>query len=582
VLLVAANLRTAVAALSPIVSEIGDDIALDSLGIGLLGTLPPLCFSVFGLLAPLLRRRLGLESLLVVSIVAITAGHLLRGASGSFVVLALTSTLTFAGMGVANVTLPPIVKKYFPDRVGLVTSLYATVMTLFALLPPLVAVPVADSLGWRLSVAVWAVFGVLALVPWISLALRDRRRLADVAADDVATADAPAAVLGRAWHSPLAWALAALFGMTAMNVFAVFAWLPGIASDVAGVSPAEAGALVSLYAAVGVPVSLVVPVLATRMRSVAPLIWVGAASYVVGYAGLLLAPGAAIWLWVGIAGLGPLLFPLALVLINLRTRTSEGSIALSGFTQGVGYLIGALGPLLVGVLHEATGGWTGPLVLLLATVAPIVACGIVVARPHMLEDDWHRVARGRLAPCCPRRNPVTDTPDPADATAPERATPAQQVSYLKERVYVTFIGLAVLLAFSSHSSSAEALEVVAGLVVAALGAALAGLVAEVIAHLAVHGDLPSSRELRHLLAVSAGALATVVVPTIVLLLSLAGLVPVEIAIGVGVWVMAITLGLLGYLAVFRSRITWYKKIGAFGALVVVGLVVIAVQLLAHG
>ena len=386
VVLVAANLRTAVAALSPIYAEIRVDVAVDSIGVGVLGTLAPLCFAVFGLLAPVFRRVLRLESLVVVALLAITAGHLLRGASTSFAMLVLASILTFAGMGVANVTLPPIVKKYFPDRVGAITSLYATVMTLFALMPPLVAVPVADAFDWRIAVALWAVFGVLALAPWIALWMRDRATSAALTVDDTP----PAVVIGRAWHSPLAWALALLFGMTAINVFAVFAWLPEIVHDVTGVAPAEAGALVSVYAAVGVPLSLVVPVLATRLRSVRPLIWIAAASYVVGYTGLLVAPGAAIWLWIVIAGIGPLTFPLVLVLINLRTRTAEGSIALSGFTQGVGYLIGALGPLLVGVLHEATGGWTWPVAFLMATVVFVLLGGLVVARPHLLEDDWHR------------------------------------------------------------------------------------------------------------------------------------------------------------------------------------------------
>jgi CP family cyanate transporter-like MFS transporter len=390
VLLVAANLRTAVAALSPIFDQIRADVPVDSLGVGLLGTLPPLCFAVFGLLTPLLRRRLGLESLVVAALAAITIGHLLRSAAGSYPALALASTLAFDGMGVANVVLPPIVKKYFPDRIGLVTSLYVTVMALFALLPPLVAVPVAQSGGWRLSVGMWAVFGVLALLPWLSLVMKERRRAAD--APPPAQED-PAAVVGRAWHSPLAWAMATLFGLTAMNVFASFAWLPEILADVAGVHPAEAGALLSLYTAIGVPASLLVPVLATRLRSVRPLVWVGAAAYLLGYGGLLLAPGAAVWLWVALAGLGPLLFPLTLVLINLRTRTARGSIVLSGFTQGAGYLLGSLGPLLVGVLHEAGGGWTGPLLLLLATVVPIVVCGTFVARPRMLEDDWRRPRR---------------------------------------------------------------------------------------------------------------------------------------------------------------------------------------------
>jgi CP family cyanate transporter-like MFS transporter len=198
----------------------------------------------------------------------------------------------------------------------------------------------------------------------------------------------PTAV-GRVWHSPLAWSMGLLFGATSLNVYAAFAWLPEILIDIAGVSPAQAGVLLSLYAGMGIPFSLLVPVLAGRMRSVAPLIALGLVFYVLGYGGLLLAPAALPWLWVALAGAGPLLFPLVLVLVGLRSRTPEGTIALSGFTQGIGYTLGALGPLLVGVLHETTGGWSIPIVFLLATLVIVAVTGRVVARPRMLEDDWH-------------------------------------------------------------------------------------------------------------------------------------------------------------------------------------------------
>ena len=391
IVLAAVNLRTAVAALSPIFDRISADVPLDSLGIGLLGTLPPLCFAVFGLLTPVFRHRLRLESLLTLSLVAMTAGHVIRAGSDSYLVLASASTLAFAGMGVANVVLPPIVKKYFPDRIGLLTSLYVTVMTLFSMVPALVAVPVTLTFGWRVSVGLWAALGLVALLPWCSLWLRERR--AGGAPPDLLSDEITPSVVGRVWHSGLAWALAALFGMTAVNVFAAFAWLPEILTDIAGIPPAQAGALLALYAAMGVPIAIFVPILVERLRSPRPLIWAGAAAYVSGYLGLLVAPTFATWLWVTLAGLGPLLFPLTLVLINLRTRTAEGAIALSGFTQGVGYLIGSAGPLLVGILHQVSAGWTAALLLLLATAGVVVVTGHVVARPRMLEDDWHRRLR---------------------------------------------------------------------------------------------------------------------------------------------------------------------------------------------
>jgi CP family cyanate transporter-like MFS transporter len=394
--LVAVNLRTAVAALSPIFAQISVDVPVDSVGVGLLGTLPPLCFAVFGLLAPVLKRHLRLETLLIAALVAILVGHVARGFAPNYAVLTLASVLTFAGMGVANVALPPVVKKYFPSSIGALTSAYVTIMALFSLIPPLVAFPVADSLGWRVSVSMWGVLAVVAIVPWLALWMRDRRATSAAApAASGARLDAellpevPQAVAGRVWRSPLAWSMGLLFGATSLNVYAAFAWLPEMLIDLAGVSPAQAGVLLSLYAGMGIPFSLLVPVLASRMRSVGPLIALGLVFYVAGYGGLLLAPEALPWVWVALAGAGPLLFPLVLVLVGLRSRTPEGTVALSGFTQGVGYALGALGPLLVGVLHEVSGGWDLPIVFLLLTLVIVAVAGRVVARPRMLEDDWN-------------------------------------------------------------------------------------------------------------------------------------------------------------------------------------------------
>lgn len=393
ILLVAVNLRTAVAALSPIAAEIGADIALSPTTLGVLGMLPPVCFAVFGIVTPVFTRRFSLEPVLMAALVGIVLGHALRGLSGSLPLLLLGSAITFAGLGVGNVLLPPLVKKYFPDRVGLMTTLYATALSVSTFVPPLVAVPVADAAGWQLSLGMWAAFGAIALVPWLALSVGARTR------GSVLPEEAEPGQLVRVWRSALGWSLAIVFATSSLNAYAMFAWLPTLLIDTAGTTPAEAGALLALYGAMGLPAAFAVPLLAVRMRHTGVLVYAGVAFFLVGYLGLLLVPEQLTWLWVVFAGCGPMLFPLALVLINQRTRTHEGAVALSGFVQGVGYTIGAFGPLVVALLHELSGGWGAPLLFLIGIAVVGALAGTVVARPHMLEDGpQRRVQRtGRAA-----------------------------------------------------------------------------------------------------------------------------------------------------------------------------------------
>jgi MFS transporter, CP family, cyanate transporter len=382
IVLVAFNLRTAVASLSPILAEVEQEIALPAAVVGLLGMLPPLCYAVFGIVTPLFAKRLGLEVTLLIALAALSIGLLGRGVAGGAVWLMVASALTFAAMGVGNVLLPPLVKRYFPDRIGLLTTIYVTTMSVSSFTPPLIAVPVADAAGWRVSLGMWAIVAAVSLVPWIALLAHPRRR--DPAA---LLEETEPGLLRYALRSPLAWALTIVFAAAGFNAYAMFAWMPPMLHDIAGSSPTEAGALLSLYAAMGLPAGLLVPILAARYGRVRLLIAIAVAAFVGGYLGLLLAPTFAPWLWVALAGLGPSLFPLALVLINLRTRTHSGAVALSGFVQSAGYLIVAIGPLAVGLLHDATDGWVWPLVLLLCSAVPAAIAGAVVARPRYFEDE---------------------------------------------------------------------------------------------------------------------------------------------------------------------------------------------------
>jgi CP family cyanate transporter-like MFS transporter len=396
ILLVALNLRTAVASLSPILNLIERDVPLNPVVIGIVGAAPPLMFALAGLVSPPLSRRLGLEGLLLIAIGAMAVGQLARALAPDPVTLVVSTALALLGAGIGNVLLPPLVKRYFPDRMTQVTTGYAVLIAFSTSLPALAAVPVATAFGWRVSLCVWAALELTAIAPWI-VASRERARALRLAreSDDDDVVESEPALEGRLFGSPVAWALMIIFCVSSFTVYAAFAWLPSLLVETAGVTPGQAGSLLALFAIAGFPCSLLVPSIAARLKNVGILIYIAVGLLIVGFGGLLLVPAVATPLWVGIAGLGPLLFPLSLYLINERTRTHAGSVALSGFVQGVGYIIAAASPLLFGVLHQVSGGWTLSIAMLILVSLSAIPAAVILRRHRYLEDDL--AARSRTA-----------------------------------------------------------------------------------------------------------------------------------------------------------------------------------------
>nr|BFF09478.1 hypothetical protein GCM10025699_07810 [Microbacterium flavescens] len=195
IVLFAFSLRSAVASLSPLFDHISAEYDVPSAVIGLIGTAPPVCYAIFGLLTPALERRFGLERLAVAAMAVVTLGLIARALAPNSGLLLAGTALIFAAVGTGNILLPPLVKRYFPDRIGLLTTVFSTTMAVATFVPPLVAVPVADAAGWRLSLGLWAFFAVLAMVPWIGLAARRRAATAD---DDIE--QPPPGVLSRMWR----------------------------------------------------------------------------------------------------------------------------------------------------------------------------------------------------------------------------------------------------------------------------------------------------------------------------------------------------------------------------------------------
>ncbi|WAM15939.1 CynX/NimT family MFS transporter [Rhodococcus sp. JS3073] len=380
-------LRLAVTSFTPLASQIREDIGFSPTVVGVFGMVPTAMFALFGLGTPLIAKRWGLERTALVAMLMAAVGMLTRALMSDTWSLLALSALALAGMGIGNVVIPPLVKRYFSDRLAVMSAVYIVGVQIGTIAPAFVAVPLAEAFGWRVSIGVWALLGFAAAVPWILLLTRERRRAVVVTAQPPAdvSADRPH---GKAWRSPVGWGMAGMFGMTSMITYSMFTWIPDILSD-AGASEAFGGAMVGLFSFMGLVAAFGAPTLCARMRNPFPVVIGCAVCYLVSFSGLLLAPMSAPILWIVLLGLGPSTFPMSLTLINLRTRSHIGSATLSGFTQGVGYAVACLGPLLFGVFHDASGGWTLSFGFLTFGVVILLFAAFQACKPRMLEDSWH-------------------------------------------------------------------------------------------------------------------------------------------------------------------------------------------------
>lgn len=395
VILVSLNLRTAVTSLSPLLGVIDAEIGLGAAGMGLLGMVPTAMFAVWGVLTPMVLRRMGLEALTVLAMAAAAIGQVMRAVAHDPWVMGAGSLIALAGMGIGNVVAPPLVKKYFPRHVAAVSMAYITGLQLGTVVPALVAVPVEEAAGWRVSIGWWAALAVVAAIPWMIEILRPGTPTGAPGSGAVpgqptppgqstnAGGTAPAQRI-RPWRSPVGVALALFFGTNSLNTYAFFTWLPAVAESI-GMTRAEGGLALAVYSAIGLIAALVVPWAAGRFEDPYAVVVVSVVAYLAGFAGLLWAPGVAPWLWICLLGVGPSTFPLCLTLINLRTRTQEGSAALSGFAQGVGYTAACLGPIVFGMLLDGPGLGAG-LGFLSGVLAVMAVVSRTACRPIMLED----------------------------------------------------------------------------------------------------------------------------------------------------------------------------------------------------
>ncbi|AEV64721.1 cyanate MFS transporter [Pseudomonas ogarae] len=362
-ILVALNLRPALASMAPLLSEVSRSLGLSAAQAGLLTTLPVLCLGLFAPLAPVLARRFGAERVVLGILLALAGGIVLRSAFGQ-VGLFVGSILAGASIGVIGVLLPGIVKRDFAKQAGAMTGVYTMALCLGAAMAAGATVPLSEHLGhsWALGLGFWVVPALLAAVFWLpqvgekhgahQVAYRVRGLLRD----------------------PLAWQVTLYMGLQSSLAYIVFGWLPSILIG-RGLTPTQAGLVLSGSVIVQLISSLAAPWLATRGKDQRPAIVIAMLMTLGGLLGCLYAPIDGLWGWAILLGLGQgATFSLALTLIVLRSRDAHVAANLSSMAQGFGYTLASLGPFAVGVVHDVTGGWNA-----LGWIFGLIGLGAIIA-----------------------------------------------------------------------------------------------------------------------------------------------------------------------------------------------------------
>nr|WP_144238619.1 CynX/NimT family MFS transporter [Pseudomonas brassicacearum] len=362
-ILVALNLRPALSSMAPLLSEVSKSLGLSAAQAGLLTTLPVLCLGLFAPLAPVLARRFGAERVVLGILLTLAAGIILRSSFGQ-VGLFAGSILAGASIGVIGVLLPGIVKRDFAKQAGTMTGVYTMALCLGAAMAAGATVPLSEHLDqrWALGLGFWAIPALLAAVFWLPQV--GQKHGAHQAAYRVR----------GLLRDPLAWQVTLYMGLQSSLAYIVFGWLPSILIG-RGLTPTQAGLVLSVSVIVQLISSLAAPWLATRGKDQRLAIVIVMLMALGGLFGCLYAPIEGLWGWAILLGLGQgAAFSLALTLIVLRSRDAHVAANLSSMAQGFGYTLASLGPFAVGVVHDLTGGWNA-----LGWIFGLVGLGAIIA-----------------------------------------------------------------------------------------------------------------------------------------------------------------------------------------------------------
>jgi CP family cyanate transporter-like MFS transporter len=363
--LIALNMRGPFVAVAPVVGTMQRDLGFSPVEIGYLTGIPVLCFALAAPLASLTGRKLGPEFAITLTLLGVLLGVVVRSAGGGGLVMLGTVILGIA-ITIGNIVVPLIIRRDFtPARQGAAMGTYTAALNIGSFATSVITAPLAEWLGWRPAIAACAVFAVAAAAVWIPAAGRSSYRPEAIPGTD------PAEASRRPASRWITVALTVGFAGQAFSYYGVTAWLPSLLADELGLAPSAAGAGSSLFQILAIAGGLGVP-FAARFASTTTVGLTLGALWLTVPVGLLLAPELW-WLWCSFGGAaqgGGITLIFTAIIRLARDQASAGRM--SAVVQGAGYCFGAAAPTLLGYVHGVSNSWTGPLLMILGSVAMFV------------------------------------------------------------------------------------------------------------------------------------------------------------------------------------------------------------------
>lgn len=369
-LLLGVCMRMPITSIPSVIKEIAQTFHVAPTSLGILTTIPLLCFGLLSSVVSSTAQRIGNELTLAIAMALMFVGSYLRIIN--FTLLMVGTVMVGMAITCINVLLPAIISDKYPNRMGSVTGMYNTAMTLFAAIGAYTITPITHQSSWQTAVIIISAIALVTAIVWLPN-LKYNERGGNNIASEAGT---------NMWKKVNAWWLLLFFGFQCFVFYSAVAWLPTISMD-AGLSGDQASLIAGLFQLFAIPFAFTVPVLAAKMKTRRSIMAGAGIASMLGTLMMLFPVNSFAYFCVVAFLLGAgstTTFVLAMTLFGLKTKSAADTRNLSGMVQSVGYLIAALGPIVVGSLNAQTHGWTASLIVIFAATFLFTIFGVLAER----------------------------------------------------------------------------------------------------------------------------------------------------------------------------------------------------------